>query len=92
VYSINVLPRLLTLEDQRAALQEIARVIKPGGRLLFNYRIRPPSIDSSSRDTQLPRRIIIGKEFLTAHLDVQLDVRCTALDQVAIPLQKDACY
>jgi ubiquinone/menaquinone biosynthesis C-methylase UbiE len=38
VYSINVLPRLLTLEDQRAALLEIARVIKPGARLLFNYR------------------------------------------------------
>jgi ubiquinone/menaquinone biosynthesis C-methylase UbiE len=38
VYSINVLPRLLTLEDQRAALLEIARVIKPGGRLLFNFR------------------------------------------------------
>jgi ubiquinone/menaquinone biosynthesis C-methylase UbiE len=38
VYSINVLPRLLTLEDQRAALLEIARVIRPGGRLLFNYR------------------------------------------------------
>jgi ubiquinone/menaquinone biosynthesis C-methylase UbiE len=40
VYSINVLPRLLTLEDQRAALLEIARVIKPGARLLFNYRNR----------------------------------------------------
>jgi ubiquinone/menaquinone biosynthesis C-methylase UbiE len=38
VYSINVLPRLLTLEDQRAALLEIARVINPGGRLLFNFR------------------------------------------------------
>jgi ubiquinone/menaquinone biosynthesis C-methylase UbiE len=38
VYSINVLPRLLTLGDQRAALLEIARVIKPGGRLLFNFR------------------------------------------------------
>jgi ubiquinone/menaquinone biosynthesis C-methylase UbiE len=38
VYSINVLPRLMTLEDQRAALLEIARVIKPDGRLLFNYR------------------------------------------------------
>ncbi len=40
VYSINVLPRLLTLEDQRAALLEISRVIKPGARLLFNYRNR----------------------------------------------------
>ena len=40
VYSINVIPRLLTLEDQRAALLEIARVIKPGGQLLFNYRNR----------------------------------------------------
>jgi len=40
VYSINVIPRLMTLEDQRAALLEIARVIRPGGRLLFNYRNR----------------------------------------------------
>lgn len=37
-YSLHVIPRFLELEDQRAALLEVARTIKPGGRLLFNYR------------------------------------------------------
>lgn len=35
---LHVIPRFLTLDDQRAALHEIARTLKPGGRLLFNYR------------------------------------------------------
>ncbi len=38
VFSLHVIPRFLTLEDQRAALTEVCRVVKPGGRLLFNYR------------------------------------------------------
>lgn len=38
VYSLHVLPRFLTLDDQRAALTEMARVLKPGGVLFFNYR------------------------------------------------------
>jgi ubiquinone/menaquinone biosynthesis C-methylase UbiE len=37
-YSLHVIPRFLKLEDQRAALLEVARTIKPGGKLLFNYR------------------------------------------------------
>lgn len=40
VFSLHVVPRFLTLEDQAAALKSIAGLIKPGGRLLFNYRNR----------------------------------------------------
>ena len=36
-YSIHVIPRFLCLEDQEKALIELARVLKPGGRLLFNF-------------------------------------------------------
>lgn len=38
VFGFHLFPRLLTLEDQRAALIETGRVIKPGGSLFFNYR------------------------------------------------------
>ncbi|MCC6680125.1 MAG: methyltransferase domain-containing protein [Phycisphaeraceae bacterium] len=38
VFSLHVIPRFLNLEDQRAALTELCRTIKPGGQLLFNYR------------------------------------------------------
>jgi len=38
VYSIHVIPRLMNFEDQTSALNEITRVIKPKGKLLFNYR------------------------------------------------------
>ena len=38
VYSINVIPRLESLDDQRAAIREIARTLRPGGHFLFNYR------------------------------------------------------
>lgn len=34
---IHVIPRFLTLEDQQAALTEIARTLRPTGKLLFNY-------------------------------------------------------
>lgn len=36
--SFHLIPRLLNLEDQRAGLLEIARILKPGGMLFFNYR------------------------------------------------------
>lgn len=36
--SLHVIPRFLCLEDQRAAIKEVARTLKPGGRFLFNYR------------------------------------------------------
>ncbi len=36
--SLHVIPRFLCLEDQRAAIKEVARTLKPGGKLLFNYR------------------------------------------------------
>jgi len=38
VFCFHVIPRFLNLDDQRAALIELARVVRPGGRLLFNYR------------------------------------------------------
>lgn len=41
VFSVHVIPRFLNLQDQRAALLELSRVVKPGGTLLFNYRNRP---------------------------------------------------
>jgi ubiquinone/menaquinone biosynthesis C-methylase UbiE len=40
VYGIHIIPRFGSLEDQRLALVEIARTLKPGGRLLFNFRNR----------------------------------------------------
>ena len=40
VYGIHMIPRLGTLADQREALAEIVRVLKPGGRLLFNFSNR----------------------------------------------------
>jgi ubiquinone/menaquinone biosynthesis C-methylase UbiE len=40
VFSLHVVPRFLELEDQRAAIREMARTLRPGGQLLFNYRNR----------------------------------------------------
>ncbi len=40
VFCLHVIPRFATLEDQDAAIRELARVLKPGGRLLFNYNNR----------------------------------------------------
>ena len=37
-FSIHPIPRFLTLEDQRAAIKEVARILKPRGMFLFNYR------------------------------------------------------
>lgn len=38
VYCLHVIPRFLNLADQRGALAELARVLRVGGQLLFNYR------------------------------------------------------
>lgn len=40
IYSFHVIPRFLGFEDQQKAIHELARVLKPGGRLLFNYSNR----------------------------------------------------
>jgi ubiquinone/menaquinone biosynthesis C-methylase UbiE len=37
IYCLHVIPRLLCLEDQRLAIAELSRVLKPGGKFLFNY-------------------------------------------------------
>jgi ubiquinone/menaquinone biosynthesis C-methylase UbiE len=37
-YSLHVIPRFLTLDEQAAAIKEVGRVLKPGGRFLFNFR------------------------------------------------------
>ena len=37
IFTIHVIPRFTTLQDQVAAIHEIGRVLKPGGRVLFNY-------------------------------------------------------
>jgi len=58
VYSLHVIPRLMTLEDHADALKEITRVIKPGGQLLFNYRNRYCLYGMVHRDFALsPREI-----------------------------------
>lgn len=36
--SLHVIPRFLTITDQRAAITEVARTLRPGGTFLFNYR------------------------------------------------------
>ncbi len=40
VFGLHLFPRLLTVEDQREAILSAARVVRPGGRMLFNYRNR----------------------------------------------------
>ena len=37
-FSIHLIPRFLTLEDQRVAIKEVARILKACGMFLFNYR------------------------------------------------------
>jgi ubiquinone/menaquinone biosynthesis C-methylase UbiE len=37
VYCLHVIPRLLCLKDQQDALQQLSRVLKPGGKLLYNF-------------------------------------------------------
>jgi len=37
-FSFHVIPRFIALDDQRAAIREIGRCLKPGGTFFFNYR------------------------------------------------------
>jgi len=39
-FGIHIIPRFLSLQDQREAIAEIVRVLKPGGHLLFNFSNR----------------------------------------------------
>ena len=58
VYSINVIPRLESLNDQRAAIREVARTLRPGGCFLFNYRnSRSPYRFRVKRHTTSPEEI-----------------------------------
>jgi ubiquinone/menaquinone biosynthesis C-methylase UbiE len=46
VYCVHVIPRFLSIDDQRAAIKEIGRVLKPGGKLVFDFRnaTSPPNL------------------------------------------------
>jgi len=77
VVSIHVVPRLLTWEDQRAALRELCRVLKPGGLLLFNYRngqspyrfiYKGPSALPADVDRTLHEGGVEARSVLTKHL------------------------
>jgi ubiquinone/menaquinone biosynthesis C-methylase UbiE len=37
IYCFHVIPRFLCFDDQKQAIGELSRVLKPGGKLLFNY-------------------------------------------------------
>ncbi|MDP7004845.1 MAG: class I SAM-dependent methyltransferase [Phycisphaerales bacterium] len=37
IFTLHVIPRFESLADQISAIKEISRVLKPGGRILFNY-------------------------------------------------------
>lgn len=78
-FGLHLFPRFLTYEDQRAALIETARVLKPGGRLLFNFRnsrsiygkfhrgycISPGEIKGILRDAGMRIEVARGKWILT---------------------------
>lgn len=82
VYSLHVIPRFLTWEDQRSALREIARVVKPGGRLLFNYRnkrsfynlayrgpaVTPEQVEATLAEAGFQVEALIGKWWLNKTL------------------------
>ncbi len=82
VVSIHVVPRLLTWDDQHAAIKELCRVVRPGGHLLFNYRNRqspyrlfykgpsalPADVDRALQDGRIETKKIRTKHFLNGRL------------------------
>lgn len=59
IYSLHVIPRFVCLADQEKALAELNRVLKPGGKLLFNY---------SNRNSILGR---LANRFVTPRNDME---------------------
>lgn len=83
VYAMHFIPRLRTVSDQAAAITEMARVLRPGGRLIINFRnrgsllygrtykrhaIRPDEMNSMLRNAGLAPLDWRGKHVLTRRL------------------------
>lgn len=86
VYALHMVPRFLTVEDQTAAIRSLARVVRPGGRLLFNYRnsrspynlayrgpaIRPAQVRRALEESNMRIEMVRGKWILNKRLIMAL--------------------